>query len=134
MTFVSYGQDRLGIIRPTEEGLVLQTLHFATSLRSLQDCGTGTKTEFVEPSREEARLAKLLSVKLRSRFVYQGYIDTTKHRVEALITAKRSGKRLPTVVAPPATPGNVISLRDALRHSIHSATHKTKRPAKAKHG
>lgn len=104
-------------IRPSEDGLVLQQLLYASEVRSLKDL----EFERVEVSKPELQLAlQLIDQISTDSYDPSQYVDEEKKRILAAIDEKIAGKQV--VANAPSeesgSTGQVIDLMEALRASL----------------
>ncbi len=117
--WASHGREHIVMLRPLEKGLVMQQLHFAAEVRSIDDLGIDDA-----PIRDaELKLAQqLIDQQASDTFDPTQYVDEVKGRIEAAIQQKIEGKEFTISEERPAAGGNVIDLMDALRASLSSGT------------
>ncbi|MGZ5074197.1 MAG: non-homologous end joining protein Ku, partial [Usitatibacter sp.] len=118
------GKQYIVMIRPVEEGLVMQQLLYAGEVRSIREIEI-PKTE-VKPA--ELKLAKqLIEAQASDAFDPSSYTDDVAARIEAAIQKKVEGQEITMTQAPEAGGGGqVIDLMEALRASLE------RKPAKAR--
>jgi DNA end-binding protein Ku len=117
------GKQYIVMIRPVEDGLVMQQLLYATEVRSIRDIDI-PKTE-VKPA--ELKLAgQLIEQQASDTFDPAAYKDEVRERIEAAIQKKVEGQEI-TLAEAPAGGAQVIDLMEALRASLEK-----KAPAKAR--
>ncbi len=111
---VLHGREQLVLLRPQENLLILEVLHYrhqVTPSSALSD--EAPKTEV---SAEELHMARTLVQASTADFNLEKYPDLYTRKLEQLIEAKVAGQEL---VTPPATEGpQVINLMEALRQSV----------------
>lgn len=109
--YAARGKEYLVLLRPLENGLVLQQLHYADEVRPPVAEPAG-KTK---PA--ELALAKQLIDKISvDRFSPDKYHDTVRERVRAQIKRKAEGEEITT--PKPQQPRKVVDLMEALRASL----------------
>ena len=114
------GKQYIVMIRPVEDGLVMQQLLYAAEVRSIKDIDI-PKTEVRDA---ELRLAQqLIEQQTAERFEPSAYTDEVRARIEAAIEKKVAGQEI-TLAEAPEPGGQVIDLMEALRASLE------KKPAK----
>ena len=115
------GKQYIVMIRPVDDGLVMQQLLYAGEVRSIKDIEI-PKTEVRDA---ELKLAQqLIEQQASEKFDPSAYKDDVRERVEAAVKKKvESGQEITTVEAPEQG-GQVIDLMEALRASLE------KKPAK----
>ncbi len=123
---VFFGREQLVLLRPLEEVICLEMLHYAAQVR--EPASFTSEVEMPPVAKEELRLAsKLIEASTRDDFDMAQYQDQYTVRLKELIEAKVAGRQI--VASPGAeetTP--VINLMDALRQSVARA----KQPASRK--
>src|SRR5262245_39416722 len=111
------------MIRPAEDGLVMQQLLYAAEVRSIKDLEI-PETE-VKPA--ELKLAQqLIEQQASDEFDPSAYTDDVRARIEAAVQKKVEGQEI-TMTEAPETGAQVIDLMEALRASLEK-----KAPAKAR--
>ena len=116
------GKQYIVMIRPVEEGLIMQQLLYAGEVRSIKEIEI-PKTE-VKPA--ELKLAKqLIDAQASETFDPSQYTDEVATRIEAAIEKKVEGQEI-TMTEAPQGGAQVIDLMEALRASLE------KKPAKAR--
>ncbi len=118
------GKQYIVMIRPVEDGLVMQQLLYAAEVRSIKDLDI-PKTD-VRPA--ELKLAEqLIDQQTSDRFDPTAYKDEVRERVEAAIQKKVEGEEITLAEEPEGRGAQVIDLMEALRASLEK-----KAPAKAR--
>jgi DNA end-binding protein Ku len=121
------GKQYIVMIRPVDEGLVMQQLLYAGEVRSIKDIEI-PKTEVRDA---ELKLAQqLIEQQAAEKFDPNAYTDEVRTRVEAAIQKKVEGKEI-TMAEAPEPSGQVIDLMDALRASLEKKPAKRAQPAAA---
>ena len=114
------GKQYIVMIRPVEDGLVMQQLLYAAEVRSIKDIDI-PKTEVRDA---ELKLAQqLIEQQATDRFDPSAYTDEVRARIQAAIDKKVEGQEI-TLAEAPQPAGQVIDLMEALRASLD------KKPAK----
>src|SRR5213595_952161 len=114
------GKQYIVMIRPVEDGLVMQQLLYAAEVRSIKDIEI-PKTEVRDA---ELMLAQqLIEQQTAERFEPRAYTDEVRARIDAAIQKKVEGQEI-TLAEAPEPGGQVIDLMEALRASLE------KKPAK----
>jgi len=117
------GKQYIVMIRPVEDGLVMQQLLYAGEVRSMKELEI-PKTD-VKPA--ELKLAKqLIEAQASDTFDPSAYTDTVRERIEAAVQKKVEGQEI-TLTEAPEGGAQVIDLMEALRASLEK-----KAPARAK--
>src|ERR1700674_4700695 len=109
------GKQYIVMIRPVEEGLVMQQLLYAGEVRSIRDIEI-PKTEV---KAAELKLAKMLIEQQASdTFDPAVYTDEVSARIEAAVQKKVEGQEITLAEAPEGGGAQVIDLMEALRASL----------------
>src|SRR6266498_2688872 len=117
------GKQYIVMIRPVEDGLVMQQLLYAGEVRSIKDLEI-PKTEVKDA---ELKLAQqLIEQQASDKFDPSAYKDEVRDRVEAAVQKKVEGQEI-TMAEEPEGGAQVIDLMEALRASLDK-----KAPARAK--
>lgn len=114
------GKQYIVMIRPVEDGLVMQQLLYANEVRSIKDIDIPKMD--VKP--QELKLAEqLIEQQSSSKFDPSAYKDEVRERIEAAIQKKVEGQEI-TMIDPPIEAGGaqVIDLMEALRASLGKKT------------
>jgi DNA end-binding protein Ku len=115
------GKQYIVMIRPVEDGLVMQQLLYAGEVRSIQELEI-PKTEVKDA---ELKLAQqLIEQQAAERFDPAAYTDEMRARIEAAVQKKVAGQEI-TMMDAPEGGAQVIDLMEALRASLE-----TRKPAK----
>lgn len=130
-TYYGHGRDKIGIIRPTGETLMLHDAFFPTEVRTYADQAKVplTKTEFAPEERKLAtQLIQTSIIEFTTAIaqIRDGYLD----RVAELRAAREAGQPMPEF-SKPATQGQVTDLLAALKASLGatSDSQTAKKPA-----
>ena len=120
------GKQYIVMIRPVEDGLVMQQLLYANEVRSIKDIDIPT----MDVKEAELKLARqLIEQQSSSRFDPSAYTDEVSARIEAAVQKKVEGQEI-TVTEAPEGGAQIIDLMEALRASLEKKTpSKTKAPA-----
>ena len=118
------GKQYIVMIRPVEDGLVMQQLLYAGEVRAMKDLEI-PKTE-VKPA--ELKLAQqLIEQQTSETFDPSVYTDEVATRIEAAVQKKVEGQEITLAEAPEGGGAQVIDLMEALRASLER-----KAPARSK--
>jgi DNA end-binding protein Ku len=121
------GKQYIVMIRPVEDGLVMQQLLYADEVRSIKDI----EIPPTDVKDAELKLAKqLIDAQASDTFDPGAYTDEVRARVEAAVQKKVEGQEITMLDAPEAG-AQVIDLMEALRASLER---KAVPPSKAKAG
>ena len=116
------GKQYIVMVRPVEDGLVMQQLLYAQEVRSIKDLEI-PKSEVKDA---ELKLAQqLIEQQASETFDPTPYADEVRGRIETAVQKKVEGQEI-TMAEEPAGGGQVIDLMEALRASLER-----KAPAKA---
>jgi len=108
------GKQYIVMIRPVDDGLVMQQLLYAGEVRALRDIDI-PKTD-VKPA--ELKLAQqLIEQQASDKFDPSQYADEVRSRIEAAVQKKVEGQEI-TATEEPEKGGQVIDLMEALRASL----------------
>ncbi len=123
------GKQYIVMIRPVEDGLIMQQLLYADEVRSIKEVDI-PKTEVKDG---ELKLAQqLIEQQSSETFDPTAYTDQVRARIEAAIEKKVEGQEI--TLADGAEPGGaqVIDLMDALRASLERKSTAPSKPAAEK--
>ena len=120
--YAARGKDYLVLLRPYEEGLIMQQLRYADEVRAFNEVPVAP-SEVKEP---ELRLAMQLIEQIAAdEFHPEAYEDSVRKRTRALIEQKVQGQEIQA--APPEAPkAQIIDLMEALKASLAAAQPKGK--------
>jgi DNA end-binding protein Ku len=122
--YVARGKDQFVLLRPFEEGLIMQQLRYSDELRSFSEVPIGT-AEVREP---ELKLAvQLIEQIATDEFKPETYEDKQRHQVRALIDRKVQGEEI-TALPAPEPKAQVIDLMAALKASLASSQASGEKP------
>jgi len=108
------GKQYIVMLRPVEEGLVMQQLLYAGEVRSIRDI----EIPPTEVKDVELKLAKqLIDAQASETFDPALYTDEVAARIEAAVQKKVEGQEI-TLSEAPETSAQVIDLMEALRASL----------------
>lgn len=113
-TYAARGKNYLVLLRPFEEGLIMQTLRYAEELRAFDE----VPVEDAEVNDSELTLAKQIVDQISSdAFEPDKYEDEQKGRMQEIISRKIEGQEI--TAAPEEEPqGQIIDLMEALKSSL----------------
>jgi DNA end-binding protein Ku len=123
--YAARGRQHLIMVRPMENGLMLEQLHYADEIRPFSE----VPIDDVEVKPAELELAKqLIAQSASDTFDPKGYRDELRDKVLELIERKVQGEDIS--VAPSETPEHkIIDIMEALKASLSAAD--TRKPARA---
>lgn len=125
------GKQYIVLIRPVEDGLVMQQLLYADEVRSIKDVDIPR----MDVKEAELKLAKqLIDQQTSARFDPSQYTDEVRARVEAEIQKKVEGQEITLTREPEAGGAQVIDLMEALRASLAKKGGAPAKGAEAKPG
>ncbi|HYN20971.1 MAG TPA: Ku protein [Thermoanaerobaculia bacterium] len=122
--YAARGKDYLVLLRPFEEGLIMQQLRYADEIRSFTEI-PAAPAEIKEP---ELRLAmQLIDQIAADEFHPESYEDNVRKRTRDLIDRKVQGQEIQA--APQEAPrAQIIDLMEALKASLAAAQPKGAEP------
>jgi DNA end-binding protein Ku len=109
-------KESLCLIRPTDKGLLLETLYFPDEIRAEPEVGV----DDVKVDSKELGMATSLVDLLYEDFDPSKYKDMYREKLLERIEAKVAGAEIQHV-AEPAGPAQVVDLMEALRQSLEAA-------------
>jgi DNA end-binding protein Ku len=123
-------RQHLAAVKPQEEGLMLELMHFA---EDLVDVDEFRAPKAVHPAKKELEMARTLINSMTDKWKPEAYKDEYTGELEKVIDekVKAGGKPLPKVKGA-KKPSNVIDLMAALKQSLASSSGKSKKPEAAK--
>ncbi|MEE9208115.1 MAG: Ku protein [Gemmatimonadota bacterium] len=125
--YAARGKSYMVLVRPIEEGLILEQLHYSHELRGFEEVPIGDE----KVKKEELDLAvQLVEQASIDTFEPEKYEDEVSEKVLSLIEKKIEGEEI--TAAPEAdTGGEIIDLMEALKASLGAeGVPKSKRSAK----
>ncbi|MEW6167295.1 MAG: Ku protein [Pseudomonadota bacterium] len=109
------GKSYIVMIRPVEDGLVMQQLLYAHEVRSIKELDIAR----LEVKSSELALAqRLIEQQSSDRFDPTQYKDEVRERMQAAIDRKLEGQEITAAEAPAGGGAQVIDLMEALRASL----------------
>jgi DNA end-binding protein Ku len=120
------GKQYIVMIRPVEDGLVMQQLLYANEVRPIAEIEI-PKTEVKDAELKLAR--QLIEQQASDTFDPAAYKDEVRERIEAAVQKKVEGQEISVSEAAPEGGAQVIDLMEALRASLDKK--KASAPAKA---
>jgi len=109
------GKQYLVLMRPIDNGLIMQVLHYADEVRPFSEIPVGDAA--VKES--ELKLAvQLIEQIATDEFRLQTFVDEVRARYHDAIQRKVEGQEVTAVAAPEAPRGQVIDLMEALKASL----------------
>ena len=125
--YAARGKMYLVMLRPIEDGLVMQQLYFADEIRKIGDVPLG-EAEIKDAELELAM--QIVNQAVSEKFEPEKYEDEVKKRMLAAIERKVEGQEI--TEAPEEPQAQVIDLMDALKASLASGERKPARKATKK--
>ncbi len=108
------GKQYIVMIRPVEDGLMMQQLLYATEVRTMKDIDI----QKAEVKDAELKLAQqLIEQQASDKFDPSAYTDDVRARIEAAVQKKVEGQEI-TMAEAPQGGAQVIDLMEALRASL----------------
>ncbi len=122
------GKQYIVMLRPVEEGLVMQQLMYATEVRSISEL----EIPKADVRAAELNLARqLIEQGANDKFDPAAYTDQVRERIEAAVQKKVEGQEI-SLAEPPVEGGaQVIDLMEALRASLSKKAPAAAEPAPA---
>ncbi|HYL19090.1 MAG TPA: Ku protein [Burkholderiales bacterium] len=112
--WASRGKQYIVMIRPVEDGLMMQQLLYAAEVRSMKDIDI----QKAEVKDAELKLAEqLIEQQAADKFNPSAYTDEVRARIEAAVQRKVEGQEI-TMSEAPEGGAQVIDLMEALRASL----------------
>ena len=109
------GKQYIVMIRPVEDGLVMQQLLYASEVRSIKDIDI----PHMDVKEAELKLAKqLIDQQTTARFDPTAYHDEVSERIEKAVQKKVEGEEIALSATPEHGGAQVIDLMEALRASL----------------
>jgi DNA end-binding protein Ku len=109
------GKQYIVMLRPIEDGLVMQQLLYANEVRSIGEIEI-PKTEVKEAELKLAR--QLIDQQAADTFDPDAYRDEVRERIEAAVQKKVEGQEITLAEAAPEGGAQIIDLMEALRASL----------------
>ncbi len=114
--FVMRQKEYLGLIRPYQDLLILDTMHFAEAVRSVDEL---PHPKNVSLKKEETALALKFVESTTTKFKPEKYKNEYREKVEELVEQKAKGKAVKRgKKGEPKKPTNVLDLTAALKKSL----------------
>lgn len=109
------GKQYIVMIRPVEDGLVMQQLLYANEVRSIKDINIPS----AEVKEAELKLAEqLIDQQASDTFDPTAYKDEVRERIEAAVQEKVAGHEVTLAEEPERGGAQIIDLMEALRASL----------------
>ena len=127
-SWAARGKQYLVLIRPFEDGLMLQQLRYADEIKSFEEVERGKGD--VKPA--ELNLAVQLVEQISAEaFHPEHYHDAVRTRVEAAIRRKVEGEEAITVESAAPATAQIIDLMEALKASLEGGADERRGPKRA---
>jgi DNA end-binding protein Ku len=126
--FVQQGREKLCLIRPRGEALVLETLFLAADVYSQAEIEEAVEETTVK--KPELDLAQQVIASLAGDFDPSNLQSDYRRDLKALLEAKLSGEEI-TTAPEPVSETPVVDLMEALRRSVEEAQEGKRKPVKA---
>lgn len=129
--YAARGKNYLVLLRPFQDGLIMQQLRYANEIRAFDDIEIGE----AEVNDAELALAEQIVDQISNDdFQPEQYRDTARERLEEIIAKKIEGQEI-TAAPEEETEGQIIDLMEALKSSLsESAEAKPARKAARRKG
>lgn len=113
--WASHGKQHIVMLRPFEEGLVMQQLLYAAEVRAIDEL----EIPKVEVKDAELKLAhQLIEQQSAKAFDPAAYTDAVRERIEAAVEKKVEGQEIAVPEEAAAGGAQIIDLMEALRQSL----------------
>jgi DNA end-binding protein Ku len=113
--WASHGKQHVVMLRPFEEGLVMQQLLYAADVRAIGEL----EIPKVEVKEAELKLARqLIEQQSTAAFDPASYTDAVRERIEAAVEKKIEGQEIAIPEEAAAGGAQIIDLMEALRQSL----------------
>ncbi len=109
-------REHLAILRPQDEALVLETLHYADEIAPATQFELPPTKEKTPPT--EMKAAMMLIDTMSEKFDPASFHDTYKDKLLTVIQARAHGKALPKAKVKVPEPTNVVNIMDVLQRSL----------------
>lgn len=127
VTYVAHSKSHLAVVRPTTQGLILDTLHYAEEIRSLKDVGqeiVGAKL-----TAKEIQKARQVVKSFRKPLNYSAFKNEGRERFRLLLQAKIEQR--PFAAGPIVAARPTDNLMEALEQSLKVLRESGKKQKKA---
>jgi DNA end-binding protein Ku len=114
---VLYRRERPAMVEPYENGLLLTTLRYGTSVR--QEDSVFEDLRKIDLDAEMVEMAETIIERKATTFDPSTFDDSYEDALLAMIRKKRKGKKA-AIAKPAEPPSNVVNLFDALKKSLAS--------------
>lgn len=112
--YAARGKDYLVLVRPFQQGLIMQQLRYSSEIRSFSEVPLGD----AKVNAAEIKLAKQLVEQIATdHFKPEQYADKVKTELRAAIQQKIDGQEM-TLAPPEAPKAQIIDLMEALKASL----------------
>lgn len=120
-------RQHLAAVKPQEQGLMLELMHFADEIHDVEDFKLPHSAEI---GKKELEMAKSLIATMTEEWKPENYADEYREALEKMIEEKveHPDKEAPKA-APKQKPSNVIDLVKVLEESLGKAGHSKTKPA-----
>jgi DNA end-binding protein Ku len=109
------GKQYLTLMRPIDNGIIMQVLHYADEVRPFSEIPVGDAV-VKEP---ELKLAvQLIEQIATDEFKPESYVDDVRTRYHEAIQRKVEGQEVTAAATPEAPKGQIIDLMEALKASL----------------
>ena len=128
--YAARGKQYLVMIRPYEDGLLMQQMHYHDEIRSIGEVPMGDEENPKEIQPAELELAiQLIEQIANDEFEPEQYSDEVRERILAAIQQKVDGAEI-TAAVDEAPKAEIIDLMEALKQSLGVEEKAGKKPAK----
>lgn len=124
--YAARGKDYLVMIRPHENGLLMEQLYYADEIKSMDE----VPIDEADVGKQEIKLARQLIDQVTSKeFDHEQYRDEVRARVSAMIEQKVAGEEI-TVPVEDESETKIIDIMDALKASLDGGKKPARRAGK----
>lgn len=123
-------RQHLAAVKPQEDGLMLELMHFATELIDVEEFKT---PKAIKPVKKEMDMAKALIDSMTDTWDPDAYKDEYRSKLKKVIDEKiTKGDKTPAKVTAQRHPTNVIDLASVLEKSLREGSARGKKSAATK--
>ena len=126
-SWAARGKQYIVLLRPFQDGLILEQLRYADELRAFDEVERG---KALVTDAELGLAVQLIDQIATDRFEPQKYEDAVKKRIEQVIAQKVDGEQV-TFIEAPEPEAKIIDLMEALRTSLEQGGGARKGPKRA---
>jgi DNA end-binding protein Ku len=123
-------REHLAAVKPQDEGLMLELMHFASELKEVDEFKRPREAKI---GKKELDMAKALIDSMTDKWKPEAYKDDYREALQEMIDEKieHPDKAPPKKAASKRRPSNVIDLVEVLRQSMHDGAKKNRKSTPA---